>query len=66
VSNIGNFLRKIRTEHNLSLAKLAEKSGVADTTIMKWEKGESSPNIDKLQKVIGALGYKMQIVKTED
>ena len=63
MNNVGSLIYRLRAEHGLSFKKLAEKSGVADSTILKWETGESSPNIDKLQKVLNALGYKLQIVR---
>lgn len=63
MNNVGRLIYMLRTEHCLSFKKLAEKSGVADSTILKWETGESSPTIDELQKVLNALGYKLQIVR---
>lgn len=63
MNSAGGLIRRLRTDAGLSFKALAEKSGVSDSAILKWETGESSPNIDKLQKVLNALGYKLQIVR---
>lgn len=38
---IGNFMAKKRKEKNMTQARLAEKLGVSDKTISKWETGVS-------------------------
>lgn len=63
MNNIGEIISGIRTEKKLSLGKLAKHSGVADSVICRWKTGETVPRIDVLQKVLNALGYKLQIVK---
>ncbi|MBQ1848786.1 MAG: helix-turn-helix transcriptional regulator [Lachnospiraceae bacterium] len=37
---IGNFITKRRKERNLTQAGLAEKLGVSNKTISKWETGK--------------------------
>ncbi|OFV69279.1 helix-turn-helix domain-containing protein [Acetobacterium wieringae] len=63
--NVGGILSGIRTKKGMSLKKLYHLSGVADSVIHRWETGETMPRIDVLQKVLNAMGYKLQIVKKE-
>lgn len=48
---IGNFLRTLRKEKNLTQIQLSNKLGgiYSDALISKWEKGSSVPNIDDLK-----------------
>ena len=39
---IGKRIREVRLQNNMSLRDFAELIGVADTTVMKWEKGISN------------------------
>ena len=45
---IGERIRKRRLELHLSQEQLAEKLGVSNKTISKWETGESNPDFDKI------------------
>jgi transcriptional regulator with XRE-family HTH domain len=49
-------LRKLRSERNLSLEALAERSGVSRSNISLIERGESSPTAVVLDKLATALG----------
>jgi len=40
---IGERIRKLRTENNLTQAQLAEKLCVTDRAISKWEQGGELP-----------------------
>lgn len=39
---IGKRIREVRLQNDMSLRDFAELIGVADTTVMKWEKGISN------------------------
>jgi transcriptional regulator with XRE-family HTH domain len=39
---IGERIREVRLQNDMSLRDFAELIGVADTTVMKWEKGISN------------------------
>lgn len=41
---IGNFITKKRKEQNLTQAQLAERLGVSNKTISKWETGKCMPD----------------------
>ncbi|MCM1283500.1 MAG: helix-turn-helix domain-containing protein [Muribaculaceae bacterium] len=58
---IGSFLSKKRREKNLTQEQLAEKLGVSNKTISKWEMGKCMPDYGILLIVMGialqALSY---------
>lgn len=45
-----------RTKQNLTLAELAEKTGVSKTQINDIENGKVSPRLDTLEKLAVGLG----------
>lgn len=49
-------IRKYRELMNWTQAELAEKCGVAKTTISMWETGERKPDIIMLKKLAGIFG----------
>ena len=53
---IGNFIEKKRKEHNLTQAQLAEKLGVSNKTVSKWENGKCMPDYGVIQPLCTELG----------
>ena len=47
----GNMILERRTELNLSQAELAEKVGVSNKAVSKWETGRSKPTTNVLRKL---------------
>lgn len=45
-------LKILRVEHNVSQEKLAEKSGVASSTISKYEAGNKDMNLLKIEQIL--------------
>lgn len=52
---VGDELRAARARRRLSRAQLANKSGLAVSTIQRFENGERSPDILQLQTLSDAL-----------
>lgn len=52
---IGARLWRLRTEHGLSLAALAQRAGVSKATLSQWETGKRQPRIPELEAVLDAL-----------
>lgn len=52
---IGNFIAKRRKEKNLTQAGLAEKIGVSNKTISKWETGKCMPDYNVIQNLCEVL-----------
>ena len=48
---IGNFIKKIRTEQNLTQKDLADRLGVTYQAVSKWENGKNVPDIAILKKI---------------
>ena len=53
---IGNFIREIRIEKQMTQQELAEKIGVTDRAISKWENGRGMPDITLLVPLSNCLG----------
>lgn len=45
---IGQFLKELRKEHNMTQEQLGEKVGVTNKTVSKWENGNYMPPVDVL------------------
>lgn len=52
---IGETIRKYRIAAELSQTALAEKIGVTQQQIEKWENGKRRPKLDALKKIAAAL-----------
>ena len=48
---IGKFIASCRKEQGMTQAVLAEKLGISDRAISKWETGETVPDLDKCKKL---------------
>ena len=45
---VGRFIRELRIEKEMTQQELAEKLGVTDSAISKWENGRGAPDISYL------------------
>lgn len=52
---IGNRIRLIRTQKNMTQKEVAERCGMADSAIRKYESGLVSPKLITMQKIANAL-----------
>ena len=55
-TKIGELIRKIRKEKNMTQLQLAEKLCVSDKTISKWECGGGCPDLSMFGKLSEVLG----------
>ncbi len=53
---IGSFIAKKRKERNLTQEKLAEKLGITDRAVSKWETGKSLPDASIMLDLCRILG----------
>jgi transcriptional regulator with XRE-family HTH domain len=53
---LGQNLHRLRTERQLSLGQLAEKSGLSKVMLSQIEKGTSNPTVNTLWKIANGLG----------
>ena len=56
LEKIGKMILECRLEKGMTQAELAEKVGVSDKTISKWEKGNSLPKVSVFVNLADALG----------
>ena len=56
---ISNFILMARTKAGLTQKELADKIGVSDKTISKWETGKSLPDISYYETLCDALNIKV-------
>ncbi len=52
---IGQFIARKREEKQLSKSELAEKLGVSEKTVEKWESGKAMPSIELAQVLCAVL-----------
>lgn len=48
LENIGNYLKKLRSEKGITQQELADLIHISRESISKWERGNSLPTPDKL------------------
>ena len=53
--NIGSNLKRIRKAQKMSLDMLAKKTGVSKSMLGQIERGESSPTISTLGKIVEGI-----------
>ena len=51
IEKIGRYLAKLRHKHNLTQEQLAEKLGVTNKTVSRWETGKYLPPVEALQQL---------------
>lgn len=52
----GQFISRVRTEKGMTQKELAQKVGVTDKAVSKWETGRGMPDISSLDALCNALG----------
>ena len=55
-TKIGNFIAFLRKEQNLTQRELAERLGVTDRAVSKWENGRGMPDISLMRALCEELG----------
>ena len=53
--NVGNIIRKLRTERGMTQKQLADKMNISDKTVSKWERGLGCPDISLLSELSDLL-----------
>lgn len=53
---VGNFIAAMRKEKGLTQAQLAERLGVSNKTVSRWETGKNMPDYAILEELTGELG----------
>jgi len=59
-SKVGNFIKELRKEKNLTQEQLAERFNVARRTVSRWENGNNLPDIDILIEMSDLFGVDLR------
>lgn len=59
-TEIGNLIRHLRCEKGLTQVGLAEKIGVSDKAVSKWERGLGCPDVSLLGELAETLGVNIE------
>jgi transcriptional regulator with XRE-family HTH domain len=57
INSLGDHLRKRRLDLGLLQREVAERIGVTEATIWKWERQRNQPEIRSIARIIEFLGY---------
>lgn len=60
---IGALIKSIREEQGLTQDDIAERCGMQKQNISRIEHGKYTVGVEVLAKILGAMGYKIDIVK---
>lgn len=64
---ISTLITELRKENGMTQAQLAEKMGVTDKAVSKWERDLSCPDINSIPKLAEILGTTVeQLMQGED
>lgn len=58
---IGGLLRKLRVKQGLSVQQIGGRMDVSVSAYNNYEHGRSVPTMAKLEKVLSAMGYGVEI-----
>ena len=50
-NNLGNIISELRNKKNLTQKELADKLGISDKAVSRWETGKSFPDLDMLFRI---------------
>lgn len=59
-NKVGNLIRKLRKEQDMTQKQLADKMNISDKTVSKWERGLGLPDISVISELTDLLGADMQ------
>ena len=53
---IGSFIAALRKEQNLTQEQFAEKLGVSNRSVSRWENGNTLPDLSLMEKICRITG----------
>lgn len=59
-TKVGNIIRILRQEYNMTQKQLADKMNISDKTVSKWERGLGCPDISLIPKLSDIFGIDTQ------
>lgn len=61
MADAGTLIRSRRRAHRLTQAQLARRAGTTQAALSRLERGELSPTLATLGRLLGALGEELEI-----
>ena len=58
--------KTFREQQNLTQEQLGKKMSVSRITVVRWETGERTPDLDSVEKIARALNKKVNLVFEDD
>jgi transcriptional regulator with XRE-family HTH domain len=58
------LIRTARRRAGLSLRELAQRAATSHSTIAAYEQGRKVPNVDTLDRLLGACGFRVDVALT--
>ena len=62
----GLFLRQLRREHGWTQEAFAEKLGISEKTVSKWETGRGMPEVSFMLPVCELLGITVVFIRIKN
>lgn len=59
MDDVATLLRDTRVRHGLSQTRLARRAGTTQAVVSRIERGEASPSIATLRRLLGAMGWEL-------
>lgn len=59
-NKVGNLIRKLRKEQDMTQKQLADKMNISDKAVSKWERGLGLPDISLISELTDLLGADLQ------
>ncbi len=57
----GSLMRDLRKRHGLSQSRLARRAHTTQAVVSRIERGEASPTLDTLRRLLAALGWELDV-----
>jgi transcriptional regulator with XRE-family HTH domain len=57
----GPLLRDLRRRHGLSQSRLARRAHTTQAVVSRIERGEASPTLDTLRRLLAAMGWELDV-----
>ena len=64
--NIGNNIKQLRLQNNLTQDQVAEKLGVSYQAVSKWENNANTPDIALLPKIANLFGVSIDALFSDN
>ena len=55
-AKVGQLIRNLRKDQNLSQQALAERLGISNKTVSKWETGKGAPDVSLWEPLADVMG----------